>query len=144
MKDDYALINGRGYPDTANPDNLDPHPDSGGRVSQMISSLITVTKGETILLRLNNLSVTEYFTVTVLGIPMKVVGKDTRELVSTSGDKLHYFTSSVNIGGGEAFDVILYTDNIPVGTYYLYTTNLNYLSNGAEDFGGIMTEIQIK
>jgi hypothetical protein len=30
------------------------------------------------------------------------------------------------------------------GTYLLYTTNLNYLSNDREDFGGMMTEITIQ
>ena len=29
------------------------------------------------------------------------------------------------------------------GTYFLYTTNLNYLSNDDQDFGGMMTEIVI-
>jgi hypothetical protein len=29
------------------------------------------------------------------------------------------------------------------GTYLLYTTNLNYLSNDGEDFGGMMTEIVV-
>ena len=30
------------------------------------------------------------------------------------------------------------------GTYLLYTTNLNYLSNDTQDFGGMMTEIRIQ
>jgi hypothetical protein len=32
----------------------------------------------------------------------------------------------------------------PGSTYFLYTTNLNYLNNGIEDFGGMMTEIRIQ
>ena len=28
-------------------------------------------------------------------------------------------------------------------TYFLYSTNLNFLSNDTEDFGGMMTEIRI-
>jgi len=32
---------------------------------------------------------------------------------------------------------------VPAGTYFLYATNLNFLSNDAEDFGGMMTEIVI-
>jgi len=32
---------------------------------------------------------------------------------------------------------------VAAGTYYLYTTNLNYLSNNQQDFGGMMTEIRI-
>jgi hypothetical protein len=50
------------------------------------------------------------------------------------------------VGGGESFDVIL--DNVPAGTYFLYTSNLNYLSNAADPgasggIGGMMTEIRI-
>jgi hypothetical protein len=40
-------------------------------------------------------------------------------------------------------DIILETADLAPGTYVLHTTNLNYLSNGAEDFGGMMTEITI-
>ena len=40
-------------------------------------------------------------------------------------------------------DVILETTDIASGTYFLYTSNLNYLSNNTEDFGGMMTEIVI-
>jgi len=29
------------------------------------------------------------------------------------------------------------------GTYFLYTTNLHQLANDAENFGGMMTEIQV-
>ena len=40
-------------------------------------------------------------------------------------------------------DVIIDTASVAPGTYFLYTTNLNFLSNGVEDFGGMMTEIRI-
>ena len=36
------------------------------------------------------------------------------------------------------------TAGVTPGTYLLYSTNLNQLSNGTEDFGGMMTEIIIK
>jgi hypothetical protein len=49
----------------------------------------------------------------------------------------------VFLGGGESIDVILDTTDVPTGTYFLYTTNLYNLSNDAEDFGGMMTEIVI-
>jgi len=39
--------------------------------------------------------------------------------------------------------VILDTAGVPPGTYCLYGTNLNQLSNDNEDFGGMMTEIRI-
>jgi len=40
-------------------------------------------------------------------------------------------------------DVVIDTTGVQPGTYFLYTTNLNYLSNGNEDRGGIMTHIVI-
>jgi hypothetical protein len=33
--------------------------------------------------------------------------------------------------------------NVAAGTYFLYTTNLNHLSNFEQDYGGMMTEIVI-
>ena len=47
------------------------------------------------------------------------------------------------MGGGESMDVILDTTGVTPGTYFLYTTNMNYLSNDTEDFGGMMAEIRI-
>jgi len=41
-------------------------------------------------------------------------------------------------------DVIVDTAGVTPGTYFLYTTNLNYLSNNDQDFGGMMTEIVVQ
>jgi len=144
MKDDYPMLNGRGYPDTVNPAPLPTLQENGGKVSQPVSSLITATQGQKILLRISSLSTVEYYTLTVAGIPMKVVGKDARLLRSTDGQNLYYNTNSVTLGGGESYDVILDTSGLQPGTYMLYTTNLHNLSNGPEDFGGMMTEIIIQ
>ena len=59
-------------------------------------------------------------------------------LIVNQGD-----TVVVNLGGGESTDVILNTAGVAPGRYFLYSTNLNYLSNNNEDFGGYMTEIVI-
>jgi hypothetical protein len=75
---------------------------------------------------------------------MQVVGKDAKLLRTADGaTNLYYNTNSVEVGGGESFDVILDTAGVTPGTYYLYTANLNYLSNDTEEFGGMMTEIVI-
>ena len=74
---------------------------------------------------------------------MKVVGKDAKQLPTVNGTPLYYNTNSVTLGGGESYDVILDTTGVATGTYYLYTSNLNYLSNDTEEFGGMMTEIVI-
>ena len=155
MKDTYAMLNGRGYPDTVDPAPL-PAPveraDNGGSPgsSQPISALITAVKGQRVLLRLSNLSVTAYYTITAQGLPMKVIGVGARQLRgpevtpgANDGKDLYYDTASVTIGGGESAEVLIDTSQVEPGTYFLYTTNLNYLSNFDQDYGGMMTEIVI-
>lgn len=146
MKDKYPMINGRGYPDTVDPNVLwNTASDEGfmDRPSRPVSALITANQGDKIALRISNLSTTDFHTLTVLGIPMKVVGQGSRLRRGPTGIDTSYTTTSVTLGGGEAYDVILDTNGVSAGTYALYTTNLNFLSNNEEDFGGIMTEIRI-
>lgn len=149
----YPLINGRGYPDTANPDALPQAADNPRAASiptsQPLTSLVTLnraTEGSVLLLRLSNVSVDSLFSVTALGLPMRVVGQGARIMRANgeaAGKDLSYNTSVITLGGGETTEVQIDTTGLPAGTYFLYTTNLNYLSNGAEDFGGMMTEIVI-
>ena len=151
----YTFINGRGYPDSANPNPLPSAADnprsvvSGGAIAtgQPLSALVELdraTEGTTLLLRLSNLSIVNLFSVTALGLPMRVVGQGARILHGggeVAGKDLSYNTSVVTLGGGETNDILIDTAGLPAGTYFLYTTNLNFLSNGAEDNGGLMTEI---
>jgi FtsP/CotA-like multicopper oxidase with cupredoxin domain len=147
----YPMINGRGYPDTVNPGELpaptDPdNPYLTGFQSQKVTSLITLdraSEGTRLLLRLSNLGVADYYTVTTLGLPMKVVGAGARQLRGPDGKDFYYDTSSVTLGGGESTEVMIDTAGVPAGTYFLYSTNLNFLSNNQEDYGGMMTEIVI-
>jgi hypothetical protein len=77
---------------------------------------------------------------------MEVVGLDARLLRDGAGNNLYYKTNSVTLGGGQSADVILVAPYVPPGetkTFFLYTTNLDLLANDAENFGGMMTEIQI-
>jgi FtsP/CotA-like multicopper oxidase with cupredoxin domain len=152
MRDRYPMINGRGYPDTVNDGAMSQplDPDTGDDLngptvdSQVEHSLVTADPGDLILLRLSNLNITVTHTLTSPSIPMTVVGIDSRELRTPDGTTpLHYDTNSVTLGGGMAADVILDTNGVASGTYFLYTSNLNYLSNNEEDFGGMMTEIVI-
>jgi len=163
LRGKYPLINGRGYPDTVNPNPLVPPVDEDGepvtgsmmypdgRISQKVGTLIQADAGDKILLRISNVSVTDFFTLGALGLTMKVVGMNARLLRGpspdggvTAGKSLYYTANSITLGGGESADVILDTNGVSPGTYFLYTTNLNFLSNHTEDFGGIMTEIVIQ
>jgi FtsP/CotA-like multicopper oxidase with cupredoxin domain len=143
MRDTYALINGRGYPDTVNPDPLPGPEENGFQASQPVTSLVRATRGERLLLRLSNLNVTNHYTVTALGLPMKVVGRGARQLRGPDGKDVSFDTTSVTLGGGESTEVMIDTSAVPAGTYFLYTTNLNFLSNFDQDYGGMMTEIVI-
>jgi FtsP/CotA-like multicopper oxidase with cupredoxin domain len=141
MKDNYAMVNGRGYPQTINPNEL-ANSESGDR-SQKMNARVIANKGERILLRLSSVATVDYFTVAILGIPMKVVGTGARILRGPTGKNAYYETASLNIGGGQAFDVLLDTSKVRPGTYFLYTTNLNHLVNGPQERGGLMTEIVV-
>lgn len=148
MRDDYPMLNGRGYPDTVvvegplAPDSANP---VSGISTQPETSLIQTNPGEKVLLRISNLNVTRFYTLQTLGLTMKIVGKDAKLLRGPDGKDLYYDTNTVTLGGGQSFDAIV---EIPAGAasgdrYYLYTSNLNYLSNKDEDFGGMMTEIRV-
>jgi len=143
MRDTYTLINGRGYPDTVNPDPLPGPEENGFQQSQPVTSLVRATQGQRILLRLSNLNVTNDYTVMALGLPMKVVGRGARQLRGPDGKDVYFDTSSVTLGGGESAEVMIDTSLVAPGTYFLYTTNLNFLSNFDQDYGGMMTEIVI-
>ncbi|MEO8679030.1 MAG: multicopper oxidase family protein, partial [Vicinamibacterales bacterium] len=143
MSDNYPLLNGRGYPDTINPGVIETDGGFGALPSQKQNAKITATAGERVLLRLSNLGVMRFYTLGST-IPMTVVGHNAKQLRGPTGTNLYYDTNSVTLGGGESIDVILNTAGIAPGTYFLYTTNLNFLSNDGEDFGGMMTEITIQ
>lgn len=150
MKDAYPMLNGRGYPDTvkptALPDTVNPI-DGTSHTSQPIGAAITAKKGQKVLLRISSLDVQRFYTLSSPSIPMRVVGRGAR-IFRGDGDPaqtdISYMTNSVTLGGGESYDVILDTANVDAGTYFLATTNLNYLSNGpSDDYGGLMTEIVV-
>jgi hypothetical protein len=78
---------------------------------------------------------------------MHVVGFNAKLLRDQAGNNMDYFTNSITLGGGESLDVILDasdTAKYSAGqVFYLYTPNLDHLSNDAENFGGLMTEVHI-
>jgi FtsP/CotA-like multicopper oxidase with cupredoxin domain len=158
MKDKHFLLNGRSYPDTVQPGPLLTQ-SSDGRVhySQPMPSIINIPVGGKALLRIADLDVTEYQTLASLGIRMKVVGFNAKLLRDQAGNNLEYYTNSITLGGGESLEVILDASDagcggtpgcaatsFPAGSvFYLYTPNLDHLSNDAENFGGLMTEVHI-
>jgi FtsP/CotA-like multicopper oxidase with cupredoxin domain len=157
MKDKYFLLNGRSYPDTTSP-GPQATQTSDGRMhySQPLPAIINIPAGGRALLRIADLDVTEYQTLASQGIPMKEVGFNAKLLRDQDGNNLEFYTNSITLGGGESLDVILDASDAgcgysgcaanlyPAGSvFYLYTPNLDHLSNDAENFGGLMTEVHI-
>jgi len=157
MKDKFFLLNGRSYPDTVTPGPMGTE-SSDGRVhySQPMPAIINIPAGGRALLRIADLDVTEYQTLASLGIPMKEVGFMAKLLRDQAGNNQAFYTNSITLGGGESLDVLLDASDAGCGvagcaailypagsTFYLYTPQLDHLSNDQENFGGLMTEVHI-
>jgi len=160
MKDKYFLLNGRSYPDTvaAGP-QATMTTDGVMHYSQPLPAIVNIPAGGKALLRLVNLSVSEYHTLQSLGIPMWEVGFNAKLLRDQMGNNTEFYTNSITLGGGESLDVILDASDAgcsayagsgcaarlyPAGSvFYLYSPQLDHLSNDAENFGGMMTEVHI-
>ena len=157
MKDKFFLLNGRSYPDTVTPGPMATQ-SSDGRMhySQPLPAIINIPVGGRALLRIADLDVTEYQTLASLGIPMKEVGFMAKLLRDQAGNNQAFYTNSITLGGGESLDVLLDASDAGCGftgcaaqlypagsTFYLYTPNLDHLSNDQENFGGLMTEVHI-
>lgn len=160
MKDKYFMLNGRSYPDTVAPGpQATVSSDGQMHYSQPLPAIINIPVGGKASLRLANLSVAEYFTLQSVGVPMHVVGWNAKLLRDQDGNNTEYYTNSITLGGGESNDVILDASDdscsaylgqgcaaklYPAGsTFYVYSANLEMLSNDAENFGGMMTEVHI-
>ena len=145
MKDKYFMLNGRSYPDTVAPGTMVTQSTDGTlHASQPLPSIINIPANGRALLRISDLDVTEYQTLASLGIPMRVVGLNARLLRDMAGNDMTYLTNSITLAGGESLDVILDATGYAAGQkFYLYTPNLDHLSNDAENFGGLMTEVNI-
>jgi FtsP/CotA-like multicopper oxidase with cupredoxin domain len=160
----YPQMNGRGYPDTvvsgdlpAPADNTiavagyDPGKITGtpgeilnnGTPTQMVDSVIQVNSGDRLLLRLSNVSVDRFYTMTAQGLTMQIVGTGARQMRGVDGKNIYREVASVNYGGGETHDVIIDTTGVTPGTYFLYSTELHQMSNLTELDGGMITEIVV-
>lgn len=144
-KDKYFLLNGRSYPDTINPNPLSTQASDGTpHFAQPLPTIINIPVNGKALLRISDLNVTEYHTLASLGIRMHVVGFNARLLRDQDGNNMDYWTNSISLAGGESADVILDATGLLKGQkFYLYTPQMDHLSNDAENFGGMMTEVNI-
>lgn len=164
LETNYPQINGRGYPDTVLDDvndslagvatNMRVPTDDGflgdpgaelnnGSVSQDLGALVNVAAGQRLLLRLSNVSIDRFFTVTAPGLKMKIVGTGAKQMRGVDGKNLYVDTASVNFGGGETHDVIVDTTDVAPGTYFLIAAEFYQMSNKTQLDGGLITEIVV-
>jgi FtsP/CotA-like multicopper oxidase with cupredoxin domain len=154
----YFTLNGRGYPDTA---DINPPPNNAGAYggpanplinypAQKINSLVSIgTTQQTAVIRLHNLSIQEFVTIEIPGLPVQVIGKDAKFLRRPNGKDLRYYTNSVLIGPGESAELRIDKNDpnyppVTPGTYYMYSRMLDQLTSDQMDRSGAMTEIRIQ
>jgi hypothetical protein len=116
---------------------------NNGTPTQNLDSVIAVTAGEKLLLRLSNLSVDQFYTITAQGLTMQVIGTGAKHMRGVDGKNIYRETASVNIGGGEVNDILIDTAGVAPGTYFLYSTELHQMSNLTQLDGGMITEIVV-
>jgi hypothetical protein len=129
-KADFALLNGRVYPDTVAPHapmalpagktwadlhSLPVQTDANGELMapvdhdhlqyQPLSALVTCQPGDRVLLRFANLGFRQT-AMTLAGIKMKVIGKDATPMRGRDGTDTSYEASVVSFGAGESIDAI--------------------------------------
>jgi FtsP/CotA-like multicopper oxidase with cupredoxin domain len=161
---DFALLNGRVYPDTLEPSTVvNPYVSGtytpyapGGDLPiparpelrfQPLSSLVTCNAGERVLLRFANLGFKQQ-TMTMTGLRATIVGKDATLLRGRTGANASYTTDSITIGAGESFDAIFtappHSGGSGPDTYMLYNREYRRSNNLAPGgFGGQATEIRV-
>ncbi len=182
---DFALLNGRVYPDTilpgapypaTMPDGQTPFDaaawaatkpympaatDAGGDLVgptgeeqlryQPISSLVECNQGERLAFRFANLGFREAAMTIDGGLSMRVVGRDATPMRGRgsggvrNGVDTSYSTTTLNIGPGQSYDVIVEVPiDQPVGTYMLYNRSFKRSDNQSSDsIGGQATEIRV-
>lgn len=169
---DFALLNGRVYPDTLAPNSsinagasinalavetdangdLVPTPGYEHLQYQPHSSVVTCQPGERVLLRFANLGFKES-AMTLAGIQMRVVGRDATPMRGRDGTDTSYETDTISIGAGESYDVIFTAPAYSGGsgssgngydTYLLYNREYTRSNNlETSGFGGQMTEVRV-
>ena len=160
FKAKYFTFNGRGYPDTANPNpimnnasaylppaSLPANPADANYPAQKVSSLITINQSggaPVAVLSVHNLSIQEFVVYEVPGLPVQVIGRDAKFLRRPNGKDLRYYSNSVLLGPGESADLRIDSTGVATGTYYLYSRMLEQLTSDQMDRSGAMTEIRVQ
>ncbi len=150
MKDKYFLLNGRSYPDTV---DTRPACRRSRRTARRTSRSrcprsSTFRPAGKALLRISDLDVTEYSDA---GLARHPDARDRlqRQAAARPGRQQHVLQHQLDHAGRrrvarrdsgcQRHDASTRRGSV----FYLYTPNLDHLSNDAENFGGLMTEVHI-
>jgi hypothetical protein len=119
---------------------------------QPYSSLVTCMPGERVLLRFANLGFKQS-AITLAGIQMRVVGRDSKIMRGRDNTDTSYETDTIAISAGESFDVIFEAPAYSGGSgssglgydvYMLYNRAYIHANNLASSgFGGQATEVRV-
>ncbi len=149
---DYAMLNGRVWPDTLAPNggSIDPFNVARGGdytlvapagrsdlQNQPISSLVECNAGERVLLRFANLGFKEA-AMTLTGIKMRTIGHDATVLRGRDGTNSGFETNTLSFGAGESYDAI-FTAPPKAGSGY----DTYILYNRMFERGGQRTEVRV-
>ena len=109
-----------------------------------MNTKIVIRQGQRALLRISNLNVTRFYTVATTGLRMKLVGTGAHILRGPGGASLYTETSSVTwavaVRRSMRSSTRRASRRAPICSTRPISTRL---SNGTEDFGGMMTEIEV-
>jgi FtsP/CotA-like multicopper oxidase with cupredoxin domain len=130
----YWLINGRAYPDTI---ETAPRPDLA---SQPFPCLIRASEGDKVLLRFVNLGFEEH-SITILGLSMRLVGRDAKLLRGINGEDLSHSCEVLYLGAGETVDAIIQAHR--PGIYPLFNRCYHKNNNAGASPGGMMAHVQV-
>jgi FtsP/CotA-like multicopper oxidase with cupredoxin domain len=111
------------------------------------SALVTCNEHERVLLRFANLGFREA-SMTLAGIPMKVVGRDATPMKSSrDGTDTSYSTDTLLMGAGESYDAIFtapaYQGPGAYDTYVLYNRRYTQDDDTANGTQGQRTEVRV-
>jgi hypothetical protein len=148
MKDKYFLLNGRSYPDTVTPGPLATQSADGSQSLLAAAAFDHQHSG-------GQEGAAAHFRPGRFGISDAGLAGDSdegrrlqRQAAAGSGGQQHVLQHQLDHAGRRRVarrDSGCQRHNVyPSGSvFYLYTPNLDHLSNDAENFGGLMTEVHI-
>ncbi|HBV98355.1 MAG TPA: hypothetical protein DEF36_15110 [Desulfotomaculum sp.] len=132
---DYWLINGRSYPFTVLPDDVDI------LVSQPLGSKVNAAPGKRILIRCLNAG-SQNHSFRLEGITARVVAVDSWPLAAGTGSiDATYLKNTITIASGESYDLLFISG--PEGQYYLHDRDHHHLCNAGQYPGGMATRLDV-